>query len=209
MIKQRYADPSPNYYVNILLDLANMRLYTAYISKCYRPAHLYGAWKRNFQPMASFRRCISLQTLAQPSVASFVQCRFMYQNPYINRYKMKSKVSPDFHKQTTGLTGLFVNEHPHRSLSVVYGRILRALQQIPANAAYRKYTEQVIKRRLALVEEEPNIQALEEKIGMGQLEEVVAQAENELRTVRAIIDSKAWEPLVEEAPEGQWKWPVV
>ncbi|VDM43902.1 unnamed protein product [Toxocara canis] len=135
----------------------------------------------------------------------------MYKNPYISRFKAKSKVTPGFYKQifqTTGLTGLFVNEHPHRALTVVYGRILRALEQMPVNAAYRKYTEQVIKRRLALVQEEPDIQRLEEKIGMGQIEEVIEQAEYELQATRAIVESKAWEPLVEKAPENQWKWPI-
>ncbi|KAH7725400.1 Protein C33A12.1 [Aphelenchoides avenae] len=132
----------------------------------------------------------------------------MYKNPYLERHKQKRQVSPEFYKKTTGLTGLFVNEHPHRSLKVVYGRILRALEQIPANAAYRIYTEEIIKHRLALVEQENDPQKLEEKIGMGQLEEVIEQAEYELQAVRAIIDSKAWEPLVEQAPEGQWRWPI-
>uniref|UniRef100_A0A914ZRQ4 U6 snRNA-associated Sm-like protein LSm1 n=1 Tax=Parascaris univalens TaxID=6257 RepID=A0A914ZRQ4_PARUN len=134
--------------------------------------------------------------------------RTMYKNPYISRFKAKSKVTPGFYKQTTGLTGLFVCEHPHRALTVVYGRILRALEQMPVNAAYRKYTEQIIKRRLALVQEEPDIQRLEEKIGMGQIEEVIEQAEFELQATRAILESKAWEPLVEKAPENQWKWPI-
>lgn len=47
---------------------------------------------------------------------------------------------------------MFVNEHPHHTLKVVYGRILRSLQQIPATAAYRRYTEEVIVQRLNLVE---------------------------------------------------------
>ncbi|KAK5978635.1 ETC complex I subunit region, partial [Trichostrongylus colubriformis] len=109
---------------------------------------------------------------------------------------------------TTGLTGLFVNEHPHRALIVVYSRILKALEQIPPSAAYRKYTEEIVKQRLALVQSEDSIPALEEKIGMGQIEEVIEQAEYELETARAIIESKAWEPLVEAAPKGQWDWPI-
>uniref|UniRef100_A0AC34QHM8 Uncharacterized protein n=1 Tax=Panagrolaimus sp. JU765 TaxID=591449 RepID=A0AC34QHM8_9BILA len=137
-----------------------------------------------------------------------VAARTMYQNPYIARFKRKSEVSPDFHKKTTGLTGLFVNEHPHHTLKVVYGRILRSLQQIPATAAYRRYTEEIVSRRLQLVENEPDIPKLEEKIGMGQIEEVIEQAEFELQTVRAIIDSKAWEPLVEAPQKNQWRWPV-
>ena len=132
----------------------------------------------------------------------------MYENPYINRFKARSKVSEDFHKKTTGITGLFVNEHPHRALTVVYGRILRALEQMPRDAAYRKYTEAVVKQRLALVQAENDIKKLEEKIGMGQIEEVIEQAEYELETTRVLVESKAWEPLVEQAPKGQWAWPV-
>ncbi|PIO52512.1 ETC complex I subunit region [Teladorsagia circumcincta] len=132
----------------------------------------------------------------------------MYRNPYIARFKERSKVSPDFYKKTTGLTGLFVNEHPHRTLNVIYCRILKALEQIPPSAAYRKYTEAIVKQRLALVQSEDSIPALEEKIGMGQIEEVIEQAEMELEAARAIIESKAWEPLVEPAPKGQWDWPI-
>lgn len=43
---------------------------------------------------------------------------------------------------------------------------------------------------------------------MGQIEEVIEQAELELQTVRAIIDSKAWEPLVEAPQTNQWRWPI-
>ncbi|KAK0398271.1 hypothetical protein QR680_002507 [Steinernema hermaphroditum] len=147
--------------------------------------------------------------VAVPKTTTIIPACSMYKNPYLNRFKERSKVSPDFYKKSTGLTGLFVNEHPHRALTVVYGRILRALEQIPANAAYRQYTEQIVKRRLALVQEENDIEKLEQKIGMGQIEEVIEQAEYELKCVRSLIESKAWEPLVEKAPEGQWRWPVV
>uniref|UniRef100_A0A914CJP9 NADH dehydrogenase [ubiquinone] 1 alpha subcomplex subunit 5 n=1 Tax=Acrobeloides nanus TaxID=290746 RepID=A0A914CJP9_9BILA len=133
----------------------------------------------------------------------------MYINPYLHYYNKKlKKVRPDYYKQTTGLTGLFVDDSPHRTLSTLYGRILRSLQQVPESAAYRKYTEPLVKQRLILVESEPDPQKLEERIGMGQLEEVIEQAEYELRTCRAIIDSKAWEPLVEQPPKGQWNWPI-
>ncbi|CAI4228390.1 unnamed protein product [Auanema sp. JU1783] len=137
-----------------------------------------------------------------------ISARTMYENPYINRFKAKSKVSEDYYKKSTGITGLFVNEHPHRTLNVVYSRILRALEQMPPTAAYRKYTEAIVKQRLALVQAEDDIQKLEQKIGMGQIEEVIQQAEYELETTRSLLDTKAWEPLAEEAPKGQWAWPV-
>lgn len=56
--------------------------------------------------------------------------------------------------------------------------------------------------------QEPDIQKLEDKIGMGQIEEVIEQAEYELQTVRSMIDTKAWEPLVDAAPKNQWRWPI-
>jgi len=132
----------------------------------------------------------------------------MHENPYIERHKKKREVSADYKKKTTGLTGLFVNEHPHHSLSVIYGRLLRSLNQLPADYIYRIKTEELVKQRLALVESEPDPEKLEEKIGMGQLEEVIECAEYELETVRSILEYRAWEPLVEKPEPNQWKWPI-
>lgn len=43
---------------------------------------------------------------------------------------------------------------------------------------------------------------------MGQIEEVIEQAEFELDAVRSIIEHKAWEPLVEKPDANQWRWPI-
>jgi NADH dehydrogenase (ubiquinone) 1 alpha subcomplex subunit 5 len=53
--------------------------------------------------------------------------------------------------QTTGLTGLAVAKNPHHTLTVLYSKILRALQKMPSNAAYRKYTEEIISERALVV----------------------------------------------------------
>ena len=69
-----------------------------------------------------------------------------------------------------------------------------------------------------------SLQEAEAKIGCGQIEEVIIQAENELVLSRSILEwkvtspitimmsdtspSQAWEPLCEAAPENQWKWPI-
>ncbi|XP_023223581.1 NADH dehydrogenase [ubiquinone] 1 alpha subcomplex subunit 5-like [Centruroides sculpturatus] len=78
-------------------------------------------------------------------------------------------------KKTTNLTGLAVAKHPHHTLSVLYNKILRALQKIPQEAAYRKYTEDVIKNRLSIVESEKDVEKLEQKINGGQVEELIIQ----------------------------------
>ncbi|XP_020658785.1 NADH dehydrogenase [ubiquinone] 1 alpha subcomplex subunit 5 [Pogona vitticeps] len=111
-------------------------------------------------------------------------------------------------KKTTGLVGVAVAENPHEHLKVLYTKILAALNNIPRDAAYRKYTEKIINDRFDLVKTEPNIEKLENKINCGQIEEVILQAQSELSLARKMVQWKPWEPLVEEPPADQWKWPV-
>ncbi|XP_076861640.1 NADH dehydrogenase [ubiquinone] 1 alpha subcomplex subunit 5 isoform X2 [Brachyhypopomus gauderio] len=109
---------------------------------------------------------------------------------------------------TTGLVGLAVSQRPHEHLRILYSRILTSLQKLPQDAAYRKYTEQLITERLHHVKTETDIQKLEKKINCGEIEEAIAQAEAELSLSKKMLEWKPWEPLVEEAPADQWKWPI-
>ncbi len=121
-------------------------------------------------------------------------------------------------------------QNPHHTLSVLYGKILRTLQNMPEDAAYRRYTEQIIKERALAVTEvlvlikyvlvhiayitysfsqqEKDITKLEKRINCGQVEELIVQAENELTLSRKMQAWKPWEPLVSEPPANQWKWPI-
>lgn len=104
--------------------------------------------------------------------------------------------------------GLAVCETPHERLKILYTKILDVLGHIPKNAAYRKYTEQITNEKLSIVKAEPDVKKLEEQLQGGQIEEVILQAENELSLARKMIQWKPWEPLVEEPPASQWKWPI-
>ena len=79
---------------------------------------------------------------------------------------------------------------------------------MPTDYAYRKFTENIISERAALVKNESNVAELEKKINGGQIEEVIIQAENELNLSRKILEWKSWEPLVTHPPTNQWKWPL-
>merc|ERR1711862_246563 len=111
-------------------------------------------------------------------------------------------------KRATGLTGLNVAKTPHKTLTVLYDKILRTLEKMPENAAYRKHTELIIQDRLGAIKVEPTVAGLEKRINCGQVEEVIVQAEKELSLARKMIMWKPWEPLIEEAPQNQWKWPA-
>ncbi|XP_075456013.1 NADH dehydrogenase [ubiquinone] 1 alpha subcomplex subunit 5 [Ascaphus truei] len=111
-------------------------------------------------------------------------------------------------KKTTGLVGLAVSQNPHERLRILYTKILATLQTIPKDAAYRKYTEQIVNERFNIVQTETDLQKLEDRLKCGQIEEIVLQAESELYLARKMIEWKPWEPLIEEPPADQWKWPI-
>ncbi|KAF9734484.1 hypothetical protein PMIN06_002399 [Paraphaeosphaeria minitans] len=50
------------------------------------------------------------------------------------------------------------------------------------------------------------INELETRLGAGLIEEVIQVAEGEHKLVDEMIKAKVWEPLEEQAPEGQWKF---
>ncbi|KAH0518438.1 NADH dehydrogenase [ubiquinone] 1 alpha subcomplex subunit 5 [Microtus ochrogaster] len=111
-------------------------------------------------------------------------------------------------KKTTGLVGLAVCDTPYERLTILYTKILDILKQFPKHAAYRKYTEQITNEKLDMVKAEPDVKKLENLLQGGEVEEVILQAENELSLARKMLQWKPWEPLVEEPPANQWKWPI-
>ncbi|EHH24084.1 hypothetical protein EGK_07676, partial [Macaca mulatta] len=95
--------------------------------------------------------------------------------------------------KTTGLVGLAVCESPQERLRKLYTKIFYVLEQIPKNAAYRKYTEQITNEKLAMVKAEPDVKKSEDQLQGGQIEEVILQAENELSLARKMMQWKRWE----------------
>ncbi|XP_038179645.1 NADH dehydrogenase [ubiquinone] 1 alpha subcomplex subunit 5-like isoform X1 [Arvicola amphibius] len=109
-------------------------------------------------------------------------------------------------KKTTGLVRLTVCDTPHERLTILYTKILDILKQFPKHAACRKYTEQITNEKLDMVK--ADVKKLENLLQDGEVEEVILQAENELSLARKMLQWKPWEPLVEEPPANQWKWPI-
>ncbi|XP_054278188.1 NADH dehydrogenase [ubiquinone] 1 alpha subcomplex subunit 5 [Macrosteles quadrilineatus] len=122
---------------------------------------------------------------------------------------MASKIAGQVLKETTGLTGLKVSKNPIHELSVLYGKTLRVLQKMPEEAAYRKYTEEIVSQKNNVVQNAKSVADIESQINCGQVEELIIQAENELTLSRKMLTWRPWEPLAKPPPPHQWTWPPV
>ncbi|KAI8047953.1 ETC complex I subunit conserved region-domain-containing protein [Gilbertella persicaria] len=111
-------------------------------------------------------------------------------------------------KISTGLAGIPVHANPRPHLIQTYNNTLEALSRLPTTAVYRQATEAFTQQRLSIVESTEDIQEIESKINVGQIEEVIMQAEDELKMVAKMEEWKAWEPLETPIPEGQWVYPT-
>ncbi|KAL0951135.1 hypothetical protein HGRIS_007870 [Hohenbuehelia grisea] len=110
-------------------------------------------------------------------------------------------------KQTTGITGLKVHPNPLPELAKTYESTLSLLQSIPSTAVYRQGAEALTQRKLKIVQDaKGDISAVEKQLDEGQIEESLDIASDELRVAAKMIELKAWEPLEEKAPEGQWEY---
>ncbi|XP_047421346.1 NADH dehydrogenase [ubiquinone] 1 alpha subcomplex subunit 5-like [Sciurus carolinensis] len=56
--------------------------------------------------------------------------------------------------------------------------------------------------------ERPDVKKLEDQLQLGQIEEVILQAENELSLAIKMPPWKPGEPLEEEPSANQWKWSI-
>lgn len=97
-------------------------------------------------------------------------------------------------KLTTGLHGLPVHPDPLPQLVQIYKSTLTALESsIPKGVVYRQSAEAITQHRLSVVEKhqakggEDAVEAVEQELGAGVIEEVIKVAEGE----RSLVDKMA------------------
>lgn len=64
---------------------------------------------------------------------------------------------------------------------------------IPQSAAYRANVEKITNYRLGVVDEHEDIEKIEATLNIGQVQEIIEQAENELELIPHMVDWKPWE----------------
>ena len=102
-------------------------------------------------------------------------------------------------KQSTHIVGLAVEPNAKPILVSLYNKTLAAIEPVPAASDYRKYVEGVTKERLAVVESTDDLDAIEQKIGCGQVEQLIRQVEDELALIPTLLEAGAFEASTSSA----------
>eukprot|EP00898_Chlorokybus_atmophyticus_P001816 jgi/Chlat1/2635/Chrsp178S02472 len=103
-------------------------------------------------------------------------------------------------KESTGVVGLPVLEDGRGALIAAARRALDLLEahNIPKDAQYRKSVEGFAHHYLKVCKESEDVNEIENRIGLGQIEEVVRSVEGEHGLIPKMAEWKPW-----EVPEGR------
>eukprot|EP00036_Acanthoecidae_sp_10tr_P008698 CAMPEP_0182924682 /NCGR_PEP_ID=MMETSP0105_2-20130417/6949_1 /TAXON_ID=81532 ORGANISM="Acanthoeca-like sp., Strain 10tr" /NCGR_SAMPLE_ID=MMETSP0105_2 /ASSEMBLY_ACC=CAM_ASM_000205 /LENGTH=117 /DNA_ID=CAMNT_0025062481 /DNA_START=29 /DNA_END=379 /DNA_ORIENTATION=- len=107
-------------------------------------------------------------------------------------------------RKSTGLVGLRKVAEPRKELISVYSSTLEVLKKMPAAAAYRVNVEALTNERLAIAQSHEAVEAIEDAVDCGQIEEVLLQAQRELDLAEKMNEWKPWESLEEQPTADQW-----
>ncbi|RWW62256.1 hypothetical protein BHE74_00030622 [Ensete ventricosum] len=95
-------------------------------------------------------------------------------------------------KETTGIVGLDVVPNAREVLVSLYSRTLKEIQAVPQDEGYRKAVESFTRHRLQVCQEEEDWEAIEKRIGCGQVEELIEEAQDELKLIAKMIEWDPW-----------------
>lgn len=99
-------------------------------------------------------------------------------------------------KTSTGLVGLAVDPNGRANLMKVVEEVLEKIKGIP-DCAYRDAVEKIFGRFLKTCQENEDEETIEDILEMGQLEEMIEQAHEELELIDIYKENKVWEAVEE------------
>ncbi|KAJ3276072.1 ndufa5, NADH-ubiquinone oxidoreductase subunit [Terramyces sp. JEL0728] len=106
--------------------------------------------------------------------------------------------------RTTGLVGLPVHHSAKPELLSLYSRITHSLQRFPESSVYRQGTLALFNKRIEFIEKTEDLKKIEDEFQLGQMEELIEQAQEELKLIKIMEENKPWESLQETPLPGQW-----
>lgn len=90
-------------------------------------------------------------------------------------------------KETTGIVGLEVVPNAREVLIGLYTKTLKEIRAVPEDEGYRKAVESFTTQRLTVCQEEQDWEAIEKRLGCGQVEELIEEARDELTLIGKMI----------------------
>lgn len=91
------------------------------------------------------------------------------------------------------VVGLPKDDDPRSTLKGLYKDMLAAISELPETAAYRRNVQTIAEYRLGVVESEEEIKVIEDRLGVGYIEEVIEQAQDELELIPHMKKWAPWE----------------
>lgn len=90
-------------------------------------------------------------------------------------------------KETTGIVGLEVVPNAREVLISLYNKTLNEIKAVPEDEGYRKAVESFTNHRLQVCKEEGDWEQIEKRLGCGQVEELIEEAQDELKLIAKMI----------------------
>lgn len=90
-------------------------------------------------------------------------------------------------KETTGIVGLDVVPNAREVLIGLYSKTLEEIKAVPEDEGYRKAVESFTRHRLTVCQEEEDWENIEKKLGCGQVEELIEEAQDELTLIGKMV----------------------
>lgn len=90
-------------------------------------------------------------------------------------------------KETTGIAGLDVVPNAREVLISLYTRTLKEIKAVPEDEGYRKAVESFTTHRMKVCKEEEDWEQIEKRLGCGQVEELIEEAQDELTLIAKMI----------------------
>eukprot|EP01094_Clydonella_sp_ATCC50884_P021114 TRINITY_DN4564_c0_g1_i1.p1 TRINITY_DN4564_c0_g1~~TRINITY_DN4564_c0_g1_i1.p1 ORF type:complete len:209 (-),score=76.21 TRINITY_DN4564_c0_g1_i1:380-919(-) len=132
---------------------------------------------------------------AAPASSGLVAGRVRFSNTPDEGKWGEKVLLPENYKDDTGITGLPVVPNARQVLIKIYERTLDEVARLipDPEAPYRADVEAITKHRLKIVQEERLHSRIEERIGAGQVEQLIEMADDELELVPLAAEWKLWE----------------
>jgi ETC complex I subunit conserved region len=99
-----------------------------------------------------------------------------------------------------------VNANAHVELVGRYSQVLSSLQKLPETSGYRSSMEALYNTRLATAKKAETVEQIEEVENGILAENLIEQADSELKLINLMTEWKAWEPCDKPAAAGQWDY---